>query len=245
MIQKGGGYDDFLRSRDDIAMEIYFSASDGQRRNYALLGYLCACSQNFDFTTGNVIYFYNLLRTTLDDAVINDSGRKGTLSIDLNISKLILLWTASIIMIAAFVLYLSTTTSATIKVGMKGISTGLVEVFGMFRANLLISEHERASLARLSTVLTALSDMGGMETHVNRILYMTSLSLTCSSYDSLSGHVFQCLVRSSMDHRAESHRVCSGASVVSIYGQQSRLHACASLSSSHIAWSSRTCLPLS
>ena len=86
---------------------------------------------------------------------------------------------------------------------------------------------------RLSHVLTALSDMGGMLTHVIRILYMTSLSLTCSSYDPLPGYVFQCLVRSSMDHRAESHRVCSGASVVSMYGQQSRLHAHASLHSSH------------
>ena len=41
-------------------------------------------------------------------------------------------------MIAAFVLYLSTTTSTTIKVGMKDISTGLVEVFGMIRTNLLV-----------------------------------------------------------------------------------------------------------
>ena len=75
--------------------------------------------------------------------------------------------------------------------------------------------------------------MGGMETHVNRILYMTSLSLTCSSYDPLSGHVFQCLVRSSMDHRAESHRVCSAASVMFKYGQQSRSHARASWFPSH------------
>ena len=37
----------------------------------------------------------------------------------------------------AFVLRLSTTTSTTIKVGMKDISTGLVEVFGMIRINLL------------------------------------------------------------------------------------------------------------
>ena len=110
------------RSRDDIALKIYFSTCDGQRPNCALLGYLCACSQNFDFTAGNGIYFYNLLRTTLDDAVINDSRRKDTLSIDLNISKFILLWTASIIMIAAFALCLSTTTSTTVKVGVKGIS---------------------------------------------------------------------------------------------------------------------------
>ena len=130
--------EDFLRSRDDIAMKIYFSACDGQRRNYALLGYFCACRKNFDFTTGNGIDYYNLSSMTLDDAVINDSGRKDALSINLTISKLFLLWTASIIMIAAFVLYLSTTTSTTIKVGMKDISTGLVEVFSMFRANLLV-----------------------------------------------------------------------------------------------------------
>ena len=40
-------------------------------------------------------------------------------------------------MIEAFVLYLSTTTSTTIKVGMKDISTGFVEFFGMIRINLL------------------------------------------------------------------------------------------------------------
>ena len=120
----------------------------------------------------------------------------------------------------------------------------------------LINEHKRASLARSSTVLTAHSDMGGMLTHVNRIIYMTSLLLTCSSDDPLSRYVFQCLVRSSMDHRAESHRVCSAASVMTKYGQQSRVHARASSHSSlaslchrsfqdQFAWSSRACLSLS
>ena len=40
-------------------------------------------------------------------------------------------------MVAAFVLHLSTTTSTTIEVGMKDVWTGLVEVFGMIRTNLL------------------------------------------------------------------------------------------------------------
>ena len=51
--------------------------------------------------------------------------------------------------------------------------------------------------------------------------------------DPLFVFVLQCLVRSCMDHRAESHRVCSAASVTSKYGQQIRLHARASLHSSH------------
>ena len=258
-------------SRDDAAMKIYFSACNGHEHDYALLGYFCACSQNFGFTAGYGIYSYNLLGTALDDAVVDDSERKDPL----NISTLFLLWTASTIMIAAFVLCLSTTTSTTIEVGMKDISTGLVEVFGMIRINLLeerdiferksgsatttterdtdcecedayppivpvhkgaqfylIHEHKQASLARSSTVLTAHSDMGGMRMDVNRILYMTSFLLTCSSDDPLSRYVFQCLVRSSLDHRAESHRVCSAASVMTMYGQQSRVHtrACLSLS---------------
>ena len=282
-------------SRDDAAMKIYLSACNGHEHDYALLGYFCACSQNFDFTAGYGIYSYNLLRTFLDDAVVDDSGRKDPL----NISTLFLLWTASIIMIAAFVLCLSTTTSTTIEVGMKDISTGLVEVFGMIRINLLeerniferksgsatitterdndcecedayppivpvhkgaqfylIHEHKQASLARSSTVLTAHSDMGGMRMDVNRILYMTSFLLTCSSDDPLSRYVFQCLVRSSLDHRAESHRVCSAASVMTMYGQQSRVHTRASSHSSlaslchrsfqdQFAWSSRACLSLS
>ena len=119
-----GGDEVTERSRDDIAMKIYFSAC-------------CACSQNFDFTTGNGIDYYNLPSTTLDDAVINDSGRKDTLSINLTISKFIQLWTATFIMVAAFVLHLSTTTSTTIKVGMKDVWTGLVEVFDMGQTNLL------------------------------------------------------------------------------------------------------------
>jgi len=239
-------------SRDDAAMKIYFSACNGHEHDCALLGYFCACSQNFGFTAGYSIYSYNLLGTALDDAVVDDSERKDPL----NISTLFLLWTASTIMIAAFVLCLSTTTSTTIEVGMKDISTGLVEVFGMIRINLLIHEHKQASLARSSTVLTAHSDMGGMRMDVNRILYMTSFLLTCSSDDPLSRDVFQCLVRSSLDHRAESHRVCSAASVMTMYGQQSRVHTRASSHSSlaslchrslqdQFAWSSRACLSLS
>jgi len=57
----------------------------------------------YNDTTVYSIDFYNLPSATLDDAVISDSGRKGTLRINLTISKFILLWTASIIMIAAFV----------------------------------------------------------------------------------------------------------------------------------------------
>ena len=51
--------------------------------------------------------------------------------------------------------------------------------------------------------------------------------------DPLFVYVLQCLVRSCMDHRAESHRVCSAASVTSKYGQQIWLHARANLHSSH------------
>ena len=285
-------------SRDDAAMKIYFSACNGHEHDYALLGYFCACSQNFDFTTGNVIYSYSLLGSTLDDAVVDDSGRKDPL----NISTLFLLWTASIIMIAAFVLYLSTTTSTTIKVGMKDISTGLVEVFGMIRINLLeerniferksgsaittsernndcgckdayppimsihncvrfcLDECEQAcsfrflvrdslSGLRFSNVPTAHSNMGGMRTH-------SVLTAVDTAASPLYVYVLQCLVRSSMDHRAESHRVCSAASVMTKYGQQSRVHARASSHSSHVslchrsfqdqfAWSSRACLSLS
>ena len=260
-------------------------------------------SLNFDFTAGDDIDYYNLSSMTLDDAVINDSGRKDTLSIDPNISKFILLWTASIIMIAAFVLYLSTTTSTTTKVGMKDISTGLVKVFGMIRFNLLegrntferkggsaiiTSERNndcerkdaylpivsirncvqngereqacsfpfpvRGSLSgmKVSNVLTVLSNMGGMITLSTMRPYIPAI-LPC---DPLFVYVLQCLVRSRMDHRDESHRVCSAASVMSKYTQQIRLHACTSSHSSHtscyartledqFAWSSRTYLPLS
>ena len=115
----------------------YFSACDGQRHNYALLDYFCACNQNdFHFTMGGGID-YNLPSATLDDAIISDSGRKGTLRINLTVYKFILLWTATIIVVVAFVLHLSTTTSTTIEVGMKDVWTGLVEVFGMSRTNLL------------------------------------------------------------------------------------------------------------
>ena len=193
---------------------------------------------------------------------------------DFNIISTIQLWTATIIMVAAFVLHFSTA-STTNEVGMKSVWAGLVEIFSMTRINLLeerniferksgsatitterdndcecedayplivpihkgaqfylIHEHKQASLARSSTVLTAHSDMGGMRMDVNRILYMTSFLLTCSSDDPLSRYVFQCLVRSSLDHRAESHRVCSAASVMTMYGQQSRVHTRASSHSS-------------
>jgi len=68
---------------------------------------------------------------TLDDTVISGSGQK------VYISKFILLWTATSIMIAAFVLCLSTATSTTFNVGMKDVWTGLVDAFGMSRTNLL------------------------------------------------------------------------------------------------------------
>ena len=206
-------------------------------------------------------------------------------------------------MIAAFVLYLSTTTSTTIKVGMKDISTGLVEFFGIIRINLLKEpsiferkggsatitiernndcecddahppimsihncvhngEREQAcsfrfpvrnslSGVKLSKVLTAHSNMGGMPT----LSTVRSVDTAVSPCDPLFEYVLQCLVRSRMDHRAESHRICSAASVMSKYGQQSRSHARASSHSSHygyrqgccnasLRWSSRTCLPLS
>ena len=297
-------------------MKIYFSVCDGQRHNYALLDYFCAYSQNFDFTASYGINCYNLPSATLYDAVISDSGRKDTLSINLTISKFILLWTASILMIAAFVLCLSTTTSTTIEVGMKDISTGLVEVFGMIRINLLeerniferksgsaiitsernndceckdaypsimsihdcerlcldecehihsyvrfcLNECEQAcsfrflvrdslSGLRLSNVPTAHSNMGWMRTHT----VLTAVDTAASPF---YVYVLQCLVRYIVDHRAESHRVCSAASVMTMYGQQSRVHSRASSHSSHVslchrsfqdqsAWSSRASLSLS
>jgi len=186
---------------------------------------------------------------------------------------------------------------------MKDISTGLVEVFGMIRINLLeerniferkngsatitsernndcecedvyppiMSIHNcvqnggrehtssfpfpvRDSLSgmRLHNVPTAHSNMGGMTTSSA----VRSVVTAVSPCDPLFEYALQCLVRSSMDHRAESHRVCSAVSVVSKYGQQSRLHARASLHSSHtprcdrtledqFAWSSRAYLLLS
>ena len=315
MVYGMGGDEVTERSRDDIAMKIYFSACNGHKHDYALLGYFCACSQNFGFAAGYSIYSYNLLGTALDDAVVDDSGRKDPL----NISTLFLLWTASIIMIAAFVLYLSTTTSTTTKVGMKDISTGLVKVFGMIRFNLLegrntferkggsaiitsernndckgkdayipimsihgcerlcLDEGERIrnrvrfcldeceqvcpsrflvsdsiSGMKVSNVLTVLSNMGGMITHQPMVPVIPAV-LLC---DPLFVYVLQCLVRSRMDHRDESHRVCSAASVMSKHGQQIRLYARTSSHSSHtscyartledqFAWSSRTCMSLS
>ena len=122
---------------DAPAMMNYFSACNGQRHNYALLDYFCACNQNdFHFTMGSGID-YNLPSATLDDTVISNFGRKDTLSVTPIISTIILLWTATIIVVVAFVLHLSTPTSTTIKVGMKDVWTGLVEVFGMSRTNLL------------------------------------------------------------------------------------------------------------
>ena len=80
---------------------------------------------------------YNLPSATLDDTVISNFGRKDTLCVTPIISTFILLWTATIIIVVAFVLHLSATTRTTIKVGMKDVWTGLVEVFGMSRTNLL------------------------------------------------------------------------------------------------------------
>ena len=298
-------YDVYGYSNSDVM--IYANYDTSIYNVYAVTGFYAYRdiydeSLNFDFTTGDDIDYYNLSSMTLDDAVINDSGRKDTLSIDLNISKSVLLWTASI-MIAAFVLYLSTTTSTTTKVGMKDISTGLVKVFGMIRFNLLegrntferkggsaiiTSERNndceckdaylpimsirncvqngereqacsfpfpvRGSLSgmKVSNVLTVLSNMGGMLT-LSTMRPVIPAILLC---DPLFVYVLQCLVRSRMDHRDESHRVCSAASVMSKHGQQIRLYARTSSHSSHtscyartledqFAWSSRTCLPLS
>jgi len=133
---------------DAPAMTNYFSACDDQRHNYALLDYFCACNQNdFHFTMGGGID-YNLPSATLDDLVVNNFGRKDTLGVTPVISTFILLWTATIIIVVAFVLNLSTTTSTTIEVGMKDVWTGLVEVFGMSRINLL--EDERHIFKRKS-----------------------------------------------------------------------------------------------
>ena len=107
---------------DDTAMMNYFSACDGQRHNYALLDYFCACNQNdFHFTMGGGID-YNLPSATLDDTVINNFWRKDTLRVTPIISTFILLWTATIIIVVAFVLHLSATTPTTIKFGMKSPS---------------------------------------------------------------------------------------------------------------------------
>ena len=82
----------------------YFFACDGQRQNYALLDCFCGYNQNdFDFTVGNGIY-YNLPSATLDDTAISNFGRKDTLRVTPIISPYILLWTATIIIVVAFVL---------------------------------------------------------------------------------------------------------------------------------------------
>ena len=66
---------------DDTAMMNYFSACDGQRHDYALFDYFCTCENlYFDFTMGTGINYFNF------------------------ISK-IQLWTATIIILAAFVLH--------------------------------------------------------------------------------------------------------------------------------------------
>ena len=97
---------------------------------------------------------------------------------------------------------------------------------------------------------------------MRRWLYVLTLSTmrpvipAISLCDPLFVYVLQCLVRSRMDHRDESHRVCSAASVMSKHGQQIRLYARTSSHSSHLscyartledqfAWSSRTCMSLS
>jgi len=313
-------YDVYGYSNSDVM--IYANFDTSIYNVYAVTGFYAFRdtydeSLNFDFTVGDDIDYYNLSSTMFDDAVIDVSGRKDTLSIDLNISKSILLWTASF-MIAAFVLHLSVTTSTTIKVGMKDILTGLVKVFGMVRFNLLegcntferkggsaiitsernndckgkdacipisihgcerlcMDEGERIynrvrfcldeceqvcpsrflvsdsiSGMKVSNVLTVLSNMGGMVTHQTMVAFIPAIS-PC---DPLFVYVLQYLVRSRMDHRDESHRVCSAASVMSKHGQQIRLYARTSPHSSHtscyartledqFAWSSRTCRSLS
>mmetsp|Transcript_1253 Transcript_1253/g.1526 ORF Transcript_1253/g.1526 Transcript_1253/m.1526 type:complete len:115 (-) Transcript_1253:220-564(-) len=85
---------------DDTAMVNYFSACDGQRQNYALLDYLCTFEKQDELnsTMGTGINYFNFIS--------------------------IQLWTAAIIMVAAFVLHFSTT-STTNEVGMKGVWAGL------------------------------------------------------------------------------------------------------------------------
>ena len=98
--------------RDDTAMMNYFFACDGRRHVYASSGYFCAYKNRyFDLTMGTDVNYFNFIST-------------------------IQLWTATIIMVAAFVLHFSTT-STTNEVGMKGVWAGLVEVFGMRQINLL------------------------------------------------------------------------------------------------------------
>lgn len=53
-------------------------------------------------------------------------------------------------------------------------------------------------------------------------------------------YVLQCLMTYIVDHRPESHRVCSAASVMSKYGQQSRVTRVQACPPSHSASSHRT-----
>jgi len=97
---------------DDTAMMNYFFACDGRRHDFASSDYFCAYkNQYFDFTMGTDANYFNFIST-------------------------IQLWTATIIMVAAFVLHFSTA-STTNEVGMKSVWAGLVEIFSMTRINLL------------------------------------------------------------------------------------------------------------
>ena len=76
-----GGEDEVTEYLCDApAMMNYFSACDDQRHNYALLDYFYAYNNqdDFDFTMGNGIDYYNLHGATLDDTVINNFVRKDT-----------------------------------------------------------------------------------------------------------------------------------------------------------------------
>ena len=81
----------------------------------------------------------------------------------------------------------------------------------------------RGSLSdmKVSNVLTAHSNMGGMAT-LSTVRSVVPAVLPCNP---LFVFVLQCLVRSCMDHGAESHRVRSAVSVESKYGQWRPSHA--------------------
>ena len=67
---------------------------EDERHDYALFDYFCTSeNQYFDFTMGTGINYFNFIST-------------------------IKLWTATFIMVAAFALHFSTTTSTTDEVGM-------------------------------------------------------------------------------------------------------------------------------
>ena len=90
----------------------YFFACDGRGHNFASSDYFCAYKNRyFDITMCTDVNYSNFIST-------------------------IQLWTATIIMVAAFVLHFSTTSTAN-EVGMEGVWAGLVEVFGIRRINLL------------------------------------------------------------------------------------------------------------